>query len=150
VLAIGDSAPDFEGVDQNGRHVTLAELSKESGVVLYFYPKDFTPVCTAQACTFRDAHAELAAQGIQVVGVSADDTSSHAKFAEKHRVPYTLLSDPDKKIQKAYEARQILGLLPKRVTYVIDKNGLIAGVFKAELNASKHVDGVKDLVRKLG
>lgn len=143
VLSIGDTAPDFSGTDQNGRRVALDDLLKESAIVLYFYPKDFTPVCTQQVCLFRDAGSELAAAGVRVVGVSMDDTSSHARFAEKHKVSFPLLSDPDKSIQKAYEARQMLGLLAKRVTYVIDQNKKIRGVFHHELSAQKHIDAVR-------
>jgi peroxiredoxin Q/BCP len=149
VLSVGDTAPDFSGTDQKGRRVTLDELVEESGIVLYFYPKDFTPVCTAQACLFRDAGSELAAQGVRVVGVSMDDTSSHARFAEKHGVSFPLLSDPDKSIQKAYEARQLLGLLAKRVTYVIDRQKKIRGVFHHELSAQKHLDAVKQAVASM-
>jgi len=149
VLSPGDTAPDFEGVDQNGRRVTLGDLLKESAIVLYFYPKDFTPVCTAQACTFRDASSELAAEGVRVVGVSEDDTASHAKFAEAHRVPYTLLSDPDRRIQKAFGARQLLGVFPKRVTYVIDQNKKIRAVYHHELSAKKHLDAVRKVLGSL-
>jgi peroxiredoxin Q/BCP len=148
MLSIGDTAPDFEGVDQKGRRVSLHELVKDGGIVLYFYPKDFTPVCTAQACTFRDAHAELAAEGVQVVGVSGDDTESHSKFAAKYRVPYTLLSDPDKTIQAAYDARALFGLRTKRVTYVIDRDRKIRGVFRHELSAKKHLDAVRRILKQ--
>ena len=146
MLSKGDTAPSFEGTDQNGNRVKLDDLLKESAVVLYFYPKDFTPVCTAQACLFRDTNAELAAEGVKVVGVSGDDQTSHSRFAETHKVPYPLLSDPDKSIQKSYEARQLLGLLAKRVTYVIDKNKKIRGVFHHELSAQKHLDAVKKVL----
>jgi peroxiredoxin Q/BCP len=150
VLSIGSRAPDFEGVDQAGKTVTLDELVRESAVVLYFYPKDFTPVCTAQACVFRDAHEELARQGVRVVGVSMDDTPTHARFAEKHGVAHRLLSDPDKRIQKAYEARQLLGMLPKRVTYVIDRQKTIRAAYHHELSAGKHLEAVKAVVASLG
>jgi peroxiredoxin Q/BCP len=146
VLSIGDTAPDFDGIDQTGQHVKLSDLLKESAVVLYFYPKDFTPVCTAQACTFRDAHEDLAAEGARVVGVSVDDNESHKKFASTHKVPYPLLSDPDKNIQKAYEARQVFGLFTKRVTYVIDQKQKIRGVFHHELSAQKHLDAVRKIL----
>ncbi|HEX3597054.1 MAG TPA: peroxiredoxin [Polyangiaceae bacterium] len=149
VLSVGDTAPDFEGTDQNGRRVKLDELLEKSAVVLYFYPKDFTPVCTAQACLFRDSSAELTGAGVQVIGVSGDDQSSHSRFAETHRVPYPLLSDPDKNIQKAYEARQLLGLLAKRVTYVIGRDKKIRGVFHHELSAQKHVDAVKKVLASM-
>jgi peroxiredoxin Q/BCP len=124
-------------------------LIEGSAVVLYFYPKDFTPVCTAQACTFRDANAELAREGVRVVGVSEDDTASHAKFAEAHLIPYTLLSDPDRRIQKAFGARQLLGLLVKRVTYVIDQNRKIRAVYHHELSARKHLDAVRKVLGSL-
>jgi peroxiredoxin Q/BCP len=149
VLAVGDTAPDFQGVDQTGRRVTLDDLVKESAVVLYFYPKDFTPVCTAQACLFRDAREDLAKEGVSVVGVSGDDTASHDKFAKKHQVPFPLLSDPEKAIQRAYEARQVLGLFPKRVTYVIDRNKKIRAVFHHELSAQKHLDAVRQALGTL-
>ena len=149
MLSVGDTAPDFEGIDQAGRRVTLNDLIKDSAIVLYFYPKDFTPVCTAQACLFRDTHAELAAEGVNVVGVSQDDTASHAKFAAKHQVPYTLLSDPKKSIQKAFGARQLLGLLAKRVTYVIDRNKKIRAVYHHELSAQKHLDAVRKVLGDL-
>jgi peroxiredoxin Q/BCP len=150
VLSIGDRAPDFEGVDQDGRRVTLDELVKDAGIVLYFYPKDFTPVCTAQACLFRDSNAELAQAGVKVVGVSGDDPESHARFAKKHHVPYTLLSDPEKSIQKAFEARQLLGMLAKRVTYVIGQDKKIRAVFHHELSAQKHLDAVRAALKSPG
>jgi peroxiredoxin Q/BCP len=146
VLSIGDTAPNFEGTDQNGNRVSLDDLLRKSAVVLYFYPKDFTPVCTAQACLFRDTSTELASAGVQVVGVSGDDQGSHSRFAAAHRVPYPLLSDPEKNIQKAYEARQLLGVLPKRVTYVIGRDKKIKGVFHHELSAQKHIDAVRKMV----
>lgn len=149
VISVGDTAPDFEGVDQNGQRVTLSDLVKDAAIVLYFYPKDFTPVCTAQACLFRDTNAELAAVGVKVVGVSGDDTTSHAKFAAAHRVPYPLLSDPDKRIQKAFGARQLLGLLAKRVTFVIDQKKKVRAVYHHELSAQKHLDAVRKVLGSL-
>lgn len=146
VLSVGDKAPDFEGVDQFGKKWTLDELVKDHSIVLYFYPKDFTPVCTKEACLFRDAHEELAKGGISVVGVSTDDSSTHAKFAEHHRLPFPLLSDPDKRISSAYGARQVLGLFSKRVTYVIDRQKRVRGAFHHELSAQKHLDDVRRVV----
>jgi len=143
MLKVGDSAPDFRGTDQNGKTVSLDDLVKESAVVLYFYPKDFTPVCTAEACLFRDAGKELAEAGLRVVGVSSDDGESHKKFAAKHQIDFPLLSDADRTIQKAYEARQVLGFMPKRVTYVIDRNKKIRGAVHSELSADKHLAAVR-------
>lgn len=144
MLKVGDTAPDFRGTDQNGKTVTLDDLVKESAVVLYFYPKDFTPVCTAEACLFRDAGTELAEAGLRVVGVSSDDGESHKKFAAKHQINFPLLSDGDRAIQKAYEARQVLGFIPKRVTYVIDQNKKIRGAVHSELSAEKHLAAVRE------
>jgi peroxiredoxin Q/BCP len=149
VLAVGDRAPDFTTTDQSGATVSLDDLVRDNVVVLYFYPRDFTPVCTAQACTFRDAESELAAEGARVVGVSADSGDSHARFATKHRVGFTLLSDPEKALQKAFGARQLLGLLAKRVTYVIDRNKTVRGVFHHELSAEKHLDAVRKVLKSL-
>jgi len=143
VLSVGDKAPDFQGIDQAGRRWTLDELVKDSAIVLYFYPKDFTVVCTKEACLFRDAHGELARSGAKVVGVSTDDEKTHAKFADHHQLPFTLLSDPDKRIAAAYEARQLLGLWSKRVTYVIDREKRIRGAYHHELSAQKHLDEVR-------
>jgi peroxiredoxin Q/BCP len=146
VLSIGDKAPDFEGIDQFGKRWTLDELVKDGSIVLYFYPKDFTPVCTKEACLFRDAHEELAKGGISVVGVSTDDAETHAKFAERHRLPFPLLSDPDKRISSAYGARQVLGLFSRRVTYVIDRQKRVRGAFHHELSAQRHLDDVRRVV----
>src|ERR1700753_4146196 len=104
MLKIGTEAPDFSGKDQHGNAVTLGSQLERGKLVLYFYPKDFTPVCTAQACTFRDASAELADLGTNVVGVSGDTPESHVRFSEEHRVPFPLLADPERKILKAYDA----------------------------------------------
>lgn len=149
MLSVGDTAPNFEGTDQNGLRITLDNLVKDSAVVLYFYPKDFTPVCTEQACLFRDTNSELAAEGVRVVGVSADDTSSHAKFAQANHVPYPLLSDPDRSIQKAFGARQLFGIFAKRVTYLIDQQKQIRAVYHHELSAQKHLDAVRKAIAAL-
>ena len=150
MLSIGDTAPDFEGTDQRGERVTLDALVKDGPIVLYFYPRDFTPVCTAQACTFRDAHEELAGAGVRVVGVSQDDVASHAKFAAAHRVPYPLIADPEKRIHRAYEARQLLGLLTRRVTYVIDRQKKVRAAYHHELSAGKHLAAVRKVLGELG
>jgi peroxiredoxin Q/BCP len=150
VLHLGDTAPDFEGVDQNGHRVTLDELVKDSALVLYFYPKDFTPVCTEQACLFRDAHSELLQSGIKIAGISTDNEASHSKFATEHRVPFPLIADSGKKISKAYAARHVFGLLTQRVTYVIDRQKKIRGVYHHELSAKKHLDDVRRIAGQFG
>lgn len=149
MLKTGDRAPDFEAVDQNDRSISLAELTKSSAVVLYFYPKDFTRVCTQQACLFRDMFEELKGRGATIVGVSVDGADTHARFSNEHGLPFSLLADPDKTIARAYDALQVLGLFTKRVTYVIDQNQIIRGVFHHELSAKKHLADVEKALDEL-
>jgi peroxiredoxin Q/BCP len=151
-LAVGQKAPDFDVTSSSGKHLKLSEMLGKKNVVLYFYPGDFTLVCTRETCGFRDAFEELASKDTEVIGISVDSNESHVMFAMEYNVRFSLVSDENKALAKTYEAVGLLTSLigrVSRVTYVIDKNGLIAGVFKAELNANKHVDGVKDLIRKL-
>ncbi len=152
-LSIGDTAPDFDLTSSDGRQLKLAELRGRKIVVLYFYPGDFTPVCTRETCGFRDQYKDLQKAGAEVIGVSVDSDESHRKFAAAHEVPFALVSDAEKKLAQAYGATG--GLLAKltgstqRVTYVIDKQGKIAGVFDSALRAGNHTDGVRDCVKKL-
>ncbi len=134
LLSIGDKAPDFKTTDQDGEKVTLSDF-KGQKVVLYFYPKDDTPGCTKEACSFRDGWSAFRRKKIAVLGVSADDEKSHKKFADKFSLPFPLLADTDKKIVKDYGAwgeknmygRKFMGI--RRVTYLIDEKGKIAAVW---------------------
>lgn len=151
-LRVGERAPNFDATSSDGKSVSLASLLGKKNVVLYFYPADFTAVCTRETCGFRDAYAELGSQDTEVIGVSVDSDESHQKFAEKYKVPFPLIADPSREIARAYQATGLLGnLLGKtsRVTYVIDKRGLIAGVFTSEIFAGKHVEGARELIRQL-
>ena len=151
-LKVGDEAPGFERVASDGRRISLAELKGKKNLVLYFYPKDFTAVCTAEACGFRDQYPKLSSQDTEVVGVLGDAGVSYDQFVEKYWVLFSLLSDPDRSLAEAYGAfeglRALLGRT-QRVTYVIDKQGKIAGVFDSALFAEKHTDGVRKLVESL-
>ena len=149
MLKEGEKAPDLSGLGHKGEPISLASLWKEGALVLFFYPKDFTPVCTKEACLFRDIHAELAEQGVQVVGISADSPESHQRFAKEHTLLNPLLSDEDRTISKAFGIMRPFGMGAKRVTFVIDKVGTIRGVFHHELSAGKHLDGVKDALASL-
>lgn len=152
-LRLGDSAPDFDVVASNGTRLSLRELRGKKNVVLYFYPKDFTLVCTRETCGFRDMYGELRDADTEVIGVSFDDNETHEKFAKEYKVPFPLVADVNKDLAKAYGAlsffRNLIGR-PSRVTFLIDKKGTIRGVYKAELSASTHVDGVKEGLRRLG
>lgn len=141
-LQIGDKAPIFEGKDQNGSHLSLTSLQGKK-VVLYFYPKDSTPGCTAQACNLRDNYEHLLANNFHVIGVSADDEKSHLKFIEKYELPFPLLADTDKTVCEQYGVWQektsfgktSMGIV--RTTFVIDENGVISDIIK-KVNTKEH------------
>ena len=137
MTSIGDVAPDFDLPSADGP-VRLAD-QRGKWVVLYFYPADNTPGCTAEACSFRDSHEDFVDAGAVVLGVSSDSTESHVKFAEKHNLPFTLLSDEDGGLRKTYGVKKSMGLLPGRVTYVIDPEGIVRKIFSNQLNAKKHI-----------
>jgi thioredoxin-dependent peroxiredoxin len=151
-LRVGQKAPEFDVTSSAGKRVRLADFAGKKNLVLYFYPGDFTPVCTKETCGFNALFDELAGEDTEVVGVSVDSDDSHRKFSEKYGLKFDLISDGDKELARKYEAtsffRDLLGKTG-RVTYVIDKKGDIAGVFTGELSAKKHVDGARDLIRKM-
>jgi len=148
-LKSGQTAPDFSLKDQTGKTVNLADYKGRKAVVLYFYPKDDTPGCTTQACEFRDSFEVFSDAGAEVLGVSSDSPESHKQFAAKHRLPFKLLSDPKEEIRKAYGVSSTLGLLPGRVTFVIDKQGVIQHVFSSQFRPKKHVEEALEILQKL-
>jgi len=139
----GERAPDFETKDQNGKTISLTSF-RGRPVVLYFYPKDDTPGCTAEACSFRDSMSMLLNRGIVVLGVSVDSEESHARFASKYKLDFTLLSDRKKNIVRAYGVESSYGTA-KRVTYIIGPDGIIRYVFP-HVNARTHAS---DVLKKL-
>jgi peroxiredoxin Q/BCP len=152
-LSIGSQAPEFEVTSSDGRALKLGDFRGKKNVVLYFYPRDFTLVCTRETCGFRDLLDGLGSQTTEVIGVSFDDDQSHEAFRKKHNVPFALVADTHRTLAEAYEVVTVMTKLlnrPARVTYVIDKEGRIAGVFKAEISASTHVAGVRDCLARLG
>jgi peroxiredoxin Q/BCP len=118
-------------------------------VVLYFYPKDNTSGCTAEACAFRDSHEVFSEAGAEVIGVSSDSVAKHTGFADKHKLPFTLLSDQGGKVRKLYGVPAVLGLIPGRVTYVIDREGIVRQVFNSMTNISGHVNDALEMVKQL-
>lgn len=138
MLAIGSPAPDLLLNDENGIPVRLSDRWSKAQLVLFFYPKDDTPGCVAQACAFRDEHDRLLEQGKEVIGISRDGQAPHQRFVQKYRLPFTLLSDPTGKVHKAYGVGRIFGILPERVTYLIDRDGIIIGVHKSSLSPKGH------------
>lgn len=136
----GQTAPDFTLPDQTGKPVRLSDVLREKAVVLYFYPKDDTPGCTAEACTFRDQYEDFRDAGAEVIGVSDDPPDRHAAFAGRHKLPFVLLSDADGAVRQMYGVKSALfGLLSGRVTFVIDRQGVVRHVFESRLQARRHV-----------
>jgi peroxiredoxin Q/BCP len=138
MLAAGSAAPDFTLPDHTGRDIRLADLLAGGPLVLFFYPGDFTPVCTREVCMVRDLHAELAAAGVTVAGVSPDDAATHARFRERHSLAFTLLADPDKRVIRAYGVNGPLGFGVRRATFLLDRDGRVRDVVAAALSVGKH------------
>ena len=149
-LAAGHKAPDFTLSDQDYKPVRLADFAGQKNVVVYFYPKDDTPGCTKESCAFRDHFTAFSDVGAEVLGISSDSEASHKAFAEKHRLPFRLLADKDGQVRKAYGVPSTFGLLPGRVTFVIDKQGIVRHVFNSQMNPTKHVDEALDVLKSLG
>jgi peroxiredoxin Q/BCP len=147
VLKVGAQAPDFTAEASTGQRLSLGEL-RGRYVVLYFYPKAFTPGCTLETRLFRDNYDEIRALGAEVVGVSVDDLATQCRFAAAQSVRFPLLSDPDLTIAGAYGVRWPLVPLDKRVTFVLDKNGVIRAVFRHEFQISRHLDDVVRFLRR--
>jgi len=151
-LKQGDDAPDFHVSSSDGRALRLADFHGKKNIVLYFYPADFTGVCTRETCGFRDMYDDLASKDTEVIGVSFDDDATHERFRKEHGVQFALVADTNKELAKRYGATSFFSKLigkASRVTYVIDKNSRIAGVFQAEISAKTHLDGVRDLLARL-
>jgi peroxiredoxin Q/BCP len=150
VIQVGDRAPDFSGTTADGETISLAGFRGRKPVILYFYPKDNTPGCTREACGFRDLAGEIAAAGGALVGVSMDGPEAHRRFAAEHRLDFPLVSDASAAICKAYGVARLGGWLwPRRVTFVIDRDGIVRRVIESELDMSAHVDGAVAALRDL-
>jgi thioredoxin-dependent peroxiredoxin len=148
-LKVGDKIPNFVAKDANGNDFDSQKYVGEKPLVVYFYPKDNTPGCTAQACSFRDQYQDFSDLGAEVIGISSDSEKSHDKFAIKHRLPFILLSDHDKKIRKLFGVPAgLFGLIPGRVTYVADKKGIIVMVFDSMM-ATNHIPKALEAVKNL-
>lgn len=146
-VKVGDKAPDFSLPAQDGSTVSLKDYAGRKSVVLYFYPKDNTSVCTKEACLFRDQYEVFTRDGAEVLGVSSDSTDSHKGFAEAQKLPFKLLSDTKGAVRKAYGVPSTMGVVPGRVTYVIDREGVVRLVFNSQLDAKKHVDEALNVLK---
>jgi peroxiredoxin Q/BCP len=147
-LAVGDKAPLFQAPLGDGGTFDMADHVGKKAIVIFFYPKDDTPLCTQEACGFRDAYEQFVAAGAEVVGVSADTPASHAAFARKHKLPFPIVSDRDGRLRTLFGVPKLLGFLPGRVTYVIDRAGVVRLAFNSSFTAAGHVQQALDLVRR--
>lgn len=147
-LKVGDTVPRFTGKDADGKQFESQDIIGKKAVIVYFYPKDDTSQCTAQACGFRDNYADFVNSDVEVIGISSDSVDSHQEFAQKYNLPFVLLSDSDQAIRDLFGVpSKIFGLLPGRVTYLVDKQGVIQEVFDSLLGM-KHVSKMVQKVIK--
>lgn len=147
-IEVGDKVPSFELQDQNGN---LFEVNSSIGkpMVIYFYPKDDTPGCIKEACKFRDDYERFADLEVIVIGISADSVASHKKFEEKYSLPFVLLADVNNKVRKLFGVPKSMLFLPGRVTYVVDKKGVVQYMFNSQFNAEKHIENSLKVLKGL-
>lgn len=149
-IELGDVIPHFTAIDTNGEKFDTLEYIGKKPLVIYFYPKNNTPGCTAQACGFRDQYQDFTGLGAEVIGISSDSVDSHNAFAKQYKLPFILLSDTDKKIRKLFGVPSgLLGVLPGRVTYIVDKQGKVVLVFDDSINATRHIAEALEAIKKI-
>jgi peroxiredoxin Q/BCP len=148
-INLGDAAPELTLPTQSGDPIALSDYQGKKAVVVFFYPKDGTPICTKEACAFRDAYEEVVEAGAVVIGVSGDSAARHQSFASNHRLPFVLVPDKDGKARRAFGVPKSMGLLPGRVTYVIDREGIVQHIFSSQFAADRHVQEALEAIRKL-
>jgi peroxiredoxin Q/BCP len=148
-LEVGSVAPDFTLPSQSGEMVSLEDFLGHRPVVLFFYPKDDSPGCTKQVCAFRDDYEEFGKLDAEVIGISSDPVESHRGFAARHRLPFTLVSDEGGKVRKLYGVPNTLGLFPGRVTYVIDREGVVRHIFSSQVGIDRHVEGALEALESI-
>ena len=149
MLKSGDLAPHFQLLDQNNHTVSLSDFIGKQNLVIFFYPKDHTAGCTAQSCSFRDNYSAFKGLDAQVLGISADSLSSHQGFATEYNLPFPLLSDQNGAVATLFGVKKTLGFLPGRVSFVIDKQGVIRHVFSSQMQVRSHVDETLTALKNL-
>jgi peroxiredoxin Q/BCP len=148
-VRVGDPAPDFALPSGGGETVRLSDFRGKAEVVLFFYPKDNSPACTVEACSFRDNYEAFREAGAEVIGISADSEESHHGFARRFRLPFLLLADRDGAVRARYGVPRTLGLLPGRVTYLIDREGIVRHVFSSQFQPWRHVGEALEMIKTL-
>ena len=149
IIRVGDKAPPFQLPDSTGKMVSSEDFLNKTNLVVYFYVKDFTSGCTRETCSFRDSYQAFKNLGAEVIGISSDSETSHEAFAKKHQVPFVLLSDRDGLARKAFGIKRTLGILPGRVTFLIDRQGVVRHVFSSQTNMDAHVEVALSVLKSL-
>jgi thioredoxin-dependent peroxiredoxin len=144
LLAIGTRAPEFVLPNELGEDTSLSSLLRDGSLILYFYPADFTPFCTKEACSIRDMHSGIVQAGLRVAGVSPQDVASHRRFKERYDLPFMLLSDPEKIAVRLYDVDGPFGVRIRRATYLIDGNGVIRDALLADFRVSRHEEFIRN------
>jgi peroxiredoxin Q/BCP len=148
-VQVGDKAPDFTLPSQMGDDVTLSEYLGKKNIVLYFYPKDETPGCVKEACSFRDSYQQFADLGAEVLGISGQSVESHVAFASHYGLPFILLADVDNRVRELYGVPKSMGIMPGRVTYIIDRKGVVRQIFNSQTHAEQHVEEAKKALQRI-
>jgi len=149
-LTIGDFCPIFSLQDQKGDTISIQDHIGQHVLVIFFYPKDDTRGCTMEACAFRDQYETFQEHGAKVIGISSDSVTSHDRFANKYRLPYTLLADTKKEVRNAFGVPgNLFGLIPGRVTYIIDLKGIIQGVYNSQTDPTGHISKALECIRSI-
>ena len=149
MLAVGSPAPDFTARLDDGSEFRLADMRGQKHIVLYFYPKDGTTGCTSQACSFRDSYAAIGAYDATILGVSGDSEASHLSFKEQNALSFPLISDPEGRLRDLYDVKSALPLIRPRITYVIDKHGMIRAAFRHDVAIGRHLSDTLDALDAL-
>ena len=149
-IKTGSKLPSFKLPDQEGNMLNIDDLVGKKNLVIYFYPKDETAGCTKEACMFRDAYQDFTEAGAEVIGISADSVESHRNFARNHQLPFILLSDTDNGVRELFGIPSgLMGLIPGRVTYVVDKKGVVRHVFNSQVNIDRHLSTAIRVIENL-
>ena len=150
MIQIGDKCPDFQLSDATGKMIQISEFIGKKKLVIYFYPKDDTPGCTKEACSFRDSYEDFKNFDCEVIGISSDDEQKHAAFASRHKLPFILLSDKDKVARKLFRVPgNLFGLIPGRVTYIIGIDGIVKGIYNSQTNPLGHIEKALELIKTM-
>ncbi len=147
MLEPGSTAPDFTLGNSDGSEVSLGDLLATGPLILYFYPADFTPGCTKEACTIRDLHDDIVSAGLRIVGVSPQDAESHERFRKTHELPFDLLCDPDKEAVRLYDVDGPLGIGVRRATYLINQDGIVEDAVLADIRIGRHAEFIERAIR---